>query len=49
MEKFISKDTTTQYITTPNTGNTLARQDDRRKEVPASIETDFEIINEGSQ
>lgn len=52
-EKLISKEDKKEiqiFITKPDTGNTIAKQDDRRQEVSASIETDFEIIeNERSQ
>lgn len=52
MEKILDKSDKAilqQYITKPDIGNTIAVESDRRQEVAASIESDFEIITERSQ
>ena len=49
MEKLLSKEAKAdiqKFIMTPDNGNTIASENDRRKEVPAAIEDDFKVITE---
>jgi len=43
---FYNQEELQKLIAKPDNGNTIAPESDRRQEVPASIETDFEVIKE---